>query len=297
MRNCFVLISLLMLLQACKAQPAPPVLTAKNDGNTLLWEVSGNGLSKPTYLFGTFHLMCRSDIRFSPALRAAFGYADEVYMEMDMDDPSVLLGGLLMMGMKGGKTLKDLYTADEYRKVYSFYKDTLRAPISMLERTKPYFLLALLYPRMMKCKQVSGVEEELVKMAKGQDKKISGLETIEFQASVFDSIPYEVQARELLKNIDSLQVYAAYFDTMMRQYQQQQLASLEQQFGRSEYGLEAYMPLLLDQRNARWVDRLRAFMPGKSLFVAVGAGHLVGEKGLVNLLKKQGFTLRPILNE
>ncbi len=297
MRNTLFLLSLLCLLQACKAQPAVPVLAVNNDGNTLLWEVSGNGLSKPSYLFGTFHLMCRGDIRFSAPLRSAFGYADEIYMEMDMDDPSVLLGGLLMMGMKGGKTLKDLYTKEEYQKVYSFFKDSLRAPISLLERTKPYFLLALLYPRMMPCKQVSGVEEELVKLAKAQGKKISGLETIEFQSSVFDSIPYEVQARELLKNIDSLPVYTAYFDTMTRYYKQQQLSTLEGQFSRSEFGLEEYMPLLLDQRNERWVDSLRARMPRQSLFVAVGAGHLVGEKGLVSLLKKQGFTVRPLRNE
>src|SRR5687767_4780321 len=96
------------LIQDCFAQQNGISLKKmNNDNNTLLWQVSGKDLVKPSYLFGTFHLLCKDDINFSAQLRSAIQYADEIYMELDMDDPSGLLSGLLYMNMKDGKKLKD----------------------------------------------------------------------------------------------------------------------------------------------------------------------------------------------
>lgn len=287
----------MVLFFSCKAQPKQAVLVSNADSNTLLWEVSGNGLKQHSYLFGTFHLMCKGDILISEQLKKAIGNTTTVYMELDMDDPAVMIGGLLMMNMKGGKKLKDLYTEAEYNKLASFFKDTLRMPLTFLERTKPYFLVAMLYPKMMPCKTVSGVEEELMKLAKAQQKEIKGLESMEFQSSVFDSIPYEEQAKELLKSIDSLYAHSKYFDTMVNVYKNQQLSAMEQLFTKSEFGLEEHQDILLDNRNKNWVGQLKTLMPKQPVFVAVGAGHLVGSNGLIALLKKEGYTLRPLLNK
>ena len=76
-----------------------------------------------------------------------------------MDDPSTIMGGLLYMNMNNGKTLKDLYSAADYKKIESYFNDSLHMPLYMFQKAKPYFLVALLYPRMMKCKTFSGVEE------------------------------------------------------------------------------------------------------------------------------------------
>ncbi len=143
---------------SCNAQPRQAKLKVNADDNSLLWEISGNGLKKPSYLFGTFHLMCKDDIRFSWQLKIAVANSDFVYMEMDMDDPAIMLKGLLMMNMKDGKKLQDLYTAEDYQKVSSFFKDSLFMPVALLQRTKPFFLAALLYPKMMPCKTISGVK-------------------------------------------------------------------------------------------------------------------------------------------
>ena len=296
MRTSFIFSTFLLFLFSCKAQPAQVSLKANNDNNSLLWEVSGNGLKKNSYLFGTFHLLCKSDINFSSQLKAATGNADKIYMELDMDDPSVLMGGLLMMNMKEGKKLKDLYTEAEYNKLSNYFKDSLHVPVSFLQNTKPYFLVAMLYPKMMPCKTVSGVEEELMKLAKTQQKEIKGLETMEFQAAVFDSIPYSEQAKELLKSIDSMTVYKKYFDTMVNVYKSQQLEKIERLFSQSEFGMEEHQDILLDDRNKNWVGQLKTIMLKESVFVAVGAGHLVGNKGLIALLKKEGYTVRPLLN-
>ena len=287
----------MLFFYSCNAQTKQTKLPASPDNNTLLWEVSGKGLKSSSYLFGTFHLMCKEDIRLSDQLKQAVSNSELMYLEMDMDDPSILLGGFLMMNMKDGKKLEDLYTPEEYQKVNAFFKDTLHMPLGMLQRTKPFFLAAMLYPKMMPCKSVSGVEEELMKLAKEQKKEIKGLETLEFQSAVFDSIPYEEQAKELLKSIDSMSSYQQYFDKMINVYKAQQLQEIEDLFKDSEFGMENHQDILLNNRNKNWVTQLKTIMSAGSVFTAVGAGHLVGKEGLISLLKKEGYTLKPILNK
>jgi uncharacterized protein YbaP (TraB family) len=271
--------------------------TRQSDNNSLLWEVSGNGLKKPSFIFGTFHLLCKEDLKFGSQLKSSLQAADEVYMEMDMDDPSTMLSGLLYMNMKNGKKLKDLYTEDQYKKIENYFRDSLGMPMMLFQGVKPYFLVAMLYPKMMNCKTSSGVEEELMTLAKENKKEIKGLETMQFQASVFDSIPYEWQAKELLKNIDSFSMYKKEFDTMVIQYREQQMDAMEKMIARSEFGSDKYEDILLTKRNRNWVSQLKPIMNKESVFVAVGTGHLVGKDGLLNLLKKEGYTVVPLVNK
>ena len=286
----------MVLFFGCKAQPNPSFTVQKNN-NSLLWEISGNGLKKPSFLFGTFHLLCKDDIHFSDQLLKAVKSSNEIYMELDMDDPSTMLSGMMYMNMRGDTTLADLYTPQEYERLKNYFSDTLKMPLMILQKAKPYFLVALLYPRMMNCSSPSGVEEALVKIAKEDKKEIQGLETMQFQASVFDSIPYKWQAQELLKNIDSFSVNKNEFETMVGFYKNQQMDSLKKMLGKSELGSDKYDDLLLNDRNKKWVKKLDSIMKKENVFVAVGAGHLVGDMGLINLLRKQGYKVQPLENK
>jgi uncharacterized protein YbaP (TraB family) len=239
----------------CKAQTNPS-FTVQKSSNSLLWKISGNGLSKPSFLFGTFHLLCRQDIHFSDQLKKAIGFCDEIYMELDMDDPATMFSAMMYMNMKGDTTLADLYTPEEYERLKNYFSDSLKMPIAFLQKTKPYFLVAQLYPRMMNCSTPAGVEEELVKLAKENKKEIKGLETMQFQASVFDSIPYQWQAKELLKNIDSFSVNKKEFETMLNFYKNQNLDSIKSLVGKSEFGSDKYDDLLLKDRNKKCVEKL-----------------------------------------
>ena len=294
--NLLRLAVLLLVMNSCRAQTQSPALQTNKDDNSLLWEVSGNGLDSSSYIFGTFHLLCRADIHFSGQLKQAVKNSKEIYLELDMDDPSVILGGITLMNMKGDKKLEDLYKPEEYKRLKDFFQDSLHTRLSMLGNMKAAFLESLLYPTMTPCKTISGVEEELMVLAKNDKKEIQGLETMEFQASVFDSIPYEEQAKELLKTIDSLNSYKLEFDTMINVYKSQQLKKIEDLFNKSEFGMEDNQDLLLNNRNANWVKQLKDIMKKERVFVAVGAGHLVGEKGLIALLRKAGYTVRPLEN-
>jgi len=281
----------------CNAQSEIVNLKTNADDNTLLWEISGKGISRASYLFGTFHLLCRDDIKFSPYLRQAVRNAADVYLELDLDDPATLFGGLMLMNMKGDKKLEDLYSADEYRRVAGFFKDSLKASVGLIQKMKPYFLVAMLYPKMMPCPTVSGVEEELMKLAKEDKKEIKGLETMAFQASLFDSIPYEKQAGELLKAIDSMAKSRIYFDSMTEAYKHQRMDEIEALIKNDDFGMDENLDILLDKRNSNWVEQLKSLMKKGSVFVAVGTGHLIGKTGLIALLRREGYTVRPLVNK
>lgn len=291
-----LLVTILLLPGICAAQPGGANLKTNADDNTLLWEVSGNGIQAPGYLFGTFHLLCKEDIRFSNSLKQAVNNASAVYLEMDMDDPATLFGGLMLMNMNGNKKLKDLYSEEEYKRVVDYFKDSLQTPIYLFQSMKPYFLVAMLYPKMMPCKTVSGVDDEIMKLAKANNKEIKGLETMAFQASIFDSIPYATQAKELLKAIDSMDRSRVYFDSMIVAYKNQRMNEIEVLLNNDEFGMEDNQDILLENRNRNWVDQLKLIMKKEPVFVAVGAGHLPGKKGLIALLRKEGYMVRPLEN-
>lgn len=286
----------MLLLSSCKAQPAIVNLKTSSSTNTLLWEISGKGLATPSYLFGTFHLICKADIPFGEQLKTAVKSVKEIYMELDMDDPATMLGGMMLMKMRNDTTLQKLYTGEEYKRVETFFNDSLHMPMAMFQHMKPFFLEAMLYPKMLPCKTMSGVEEELMKLARENKKEIQGLETMAFQASVFDSIPYTEQAKELLKGIDSMATYKKYFEDMVKVYKNQQLDKMLELFSNKDFGVENNQDILLDKRNKDWVNKLNTIMKNESVFIAVGAGHLVGDNGLIALLRKEGYTLRPVEN-
>ena len=132
--------------------------------------------------------------------------------------------------------------------------------------------------------------------AKKVDREIKGLETAEFQAGLFDSIPYKQQAKELLNYIDSIDKFKKSTEELVEVYKKQDLKKIEELTTKSESGLEDYLDLLVYGRNRRWIQSLNFILRTKPTLIAVGAGHLPGDQGMLSLLKKAGFVVKPIPN-
>ncbi len=290
------IIFLVSVFSSCKAQKDPAMSRAP-DGNTLLWEVSGNGLASPSYIYGTFHLMCKDQVHISENLITALSRSKEVYFELDLDDLSSTLGALFLMNMKNDTRWKDLYNEADLKTVTAYFRDTLKMPLAMVEKMKPSFAESMLYPKFLNCKNITGVEQEILALAKKENKEIKGLETVAFQMSVFDSIPYKEQAQSLLKTIDSLQQSKIFFDSLVHIYNSQNLSAMEAAFSKPEYSMADNMDILLNKRNINWVSQFKKIFAGQPVLVAVGAGHLVGDQGILALLKKENYTVIPLLNK
>jgi len=269
-----------------------------DESHSLLWEITGKGLKQPSYLFGTMHILCAEDAQLSDSLQFSIEQSGLVYFEVDMDNTAELLGIFKHIRMNNNKKLSDLLTTAEYQRVQRYFMENRSLlPLSMMERFKPYFIAAMLSESKMPCETRNGMEEVIMRFVKKQQKEILGLETIAFQASVFDSIPYEEQAKELLKAIDSAGKQDTMTVKMLEVYRQQDLEAIEKLTQQEDGGVGAYLDLFLFGRNAKWIPVIDSAVQHGTVLVAVGAAHLPGEKGVIALLRRSGYTLRPMRHE
>jgi uncharacterized protein len=268
---------------------------------TLLWQISGKGLQKPSYLFGTIHLVCKEDAQLGDSLLSVIHNTDQVYFEVDMDNLFEIFGVIRHMKMKNDTTLADLLTEKEYKKIKQWFetKNSL-LPFSMLETYKPLLAASTIMESGMECEGAVAMEQVIMEEAKKYKKRVSGLESMAYQMSIFDSIPYKIQAQQLLKFIEddgkesnALKEY----DELQQAYRDQDLDKLDELMRRNDLGIARFEEILLHNRNRNWVNKLKTILPEKSIIIAVGAGHLPGRLGVISLLRKEGFTVKPMMNK
>lgn len=273
----------------------------ENENNTLLWKISGHGLDKPSYLFGTIHMLCADDAVLSPKMKEAIKDCDEVYFEVDMDNLFEMLSVMGKMKMKGDTTLKELLNEEDYKKVKEYFeKKGSMLPFSMLETFKPILAASTLEEGSLPCDNTAVMEQVIMEEAKQHDKKIKGLETMAYQAAVLDSIPYKIQAQQLVSYINDAGKEGKedkLLEEMFKAYKEQDLKKLEELMVETDAGMAGFTDVLLYHRNQNWVRKLKDLLPEKSLLIAVGAGHLPGEKGVISLLRKEGYKVEPVKNK
>lgn len=287
-----------ILLQVITILPCFSQSAAKPLEKSLLWEISGNGLTKPSYIFGTIHMICKDDAVIGDKLKEAIEKSDRVYFEVDMDNLFEMFSAFKDFKMRNDTTLADLLSKDEYEKVKEFMEEKSGLlPFSQLETFKPLLASSLMLESGMGCDKAVAMEQLIMELAKKSNKRIEGLETMSYQASIFDSIPYKLQAQELLKYVENdgdQSLADAEFEKMVEAYKNQDIEKLGKFIGEEDEMMNKFQDILLFNRNANWVKKLKTLMPEKAMTIAVGAGHLAGEKGLINLLRKEGYTVKPV---
>jgi len=274
-------------------------LPKASSNNTLLWKISGNGLTKPSYLFGTIHMLCADDAVLSQNMKKAIGNADEVYLEVDLDNMMEMLSVIPKMKMTGDTTLQDLLSKEDYQKVKNYFEERQSMlPFSMLETFKPILAASTLEQGDLPCDAPAVMEQVIMEEAKSNNKTIKGLETMGYQAGMLDSIPYRYQAQQLLSYIENADKKddTKEMTEMLKAYNEQDLAKLEAMLLQADAGIASFTDILLYNRNRNWVRKLKDLMKEKALVIAVGAGHLPGDQGVIQLLRKEGYTVDPIEN-
>ncbi|MCH2218488.1 MAG: TraB/GumN family protein [Flavobacteriales bacterium] len=261
--------------------------------NALLWEISGNGLEKSSYLFGTIHVTCNATL--SEHVKDALNKTTQLALEIDMDDPGMQGKIMLNMRMKQNKTLKNFVSEEDFAAIDSLFTKKVGMSVKMLQSMKPSLLSAMFLPSLLDCPMQS-IEGELIKVAKEQKEDIKGLETVASQMEIFDLIPYEDQVEELLKSVkDNLLRDKENLVKMLEIYDSKNITEmLTHMEDDKENNLGKYMDIMLDKRNKNWIPVIIAYAKEQPTFFGVGAGHLAGENGVIQLLRKEGYTLKPI---
>ena len=179
-------LSVLIILSFLSAQSQATSLE-----KTLLWQITGPGITAPSYLYGTIHLMCKDDIIVSTELRAKFYSTKQLYLELDMDDPSVLAKTMTQINMKNDTTLSQLLSKEAYDSVAKAFQKITNIPLQMMQSMKPELVESAVYPSLLGCDGSEAWEQKFMQMAKANNMEIKGLEQIEDQLKSFDEIPYK----------------------------------------------------------------------------------------------------------
>jgi uncharacterized protein len=266
---------------------------------SLIWEIKGKGLNQTSYLYGTIHMIGKKDFFLSEGTKKSFDRARQVAFEIDMEEMSnimALIPLLMQSFMKNDTTLSDLLSKEEYAQVEAHFKK-VGLPMMFLNRIKPMFLSAMDPQSMgggMDKGDIVSYEMEFMEMAQAQKKPIEGLETAAFQMSMFDSIPYRVQAKMLLESIESKEHEGdSQFDQLVELYKQQDIQAMQSMMDEDQT-TNTYQNLLLGNRNRKWIPIMEKMMQNQATFFAVGAGHLGGAQGVIALLRAAGYSVEPI---
>ncbi|MBK7344936.1 MAG: TraB/GumN family protein [Saprospiraceae bacterium] len=271
------------------------VAQADTLAHALLWEISGNGLNQSSYLFGTIHMIPEEQYDLPDHVLARLAQSDRLVLELDMDKATNLfsqLGMIPQMLMPDGIRISDLVSSSDYLLVQQAIEQS-GLPSGMIERVKPLFLSALLDPQMGQASKSQSYDLNLYQLAKGNDIKHSGLESVKDQLAAFDAISLEDQAQMLVDQLkgETEEGSGGYTD-LVSEYKSEnlnQLAAIMEAEAKGDF-----LEVLLYSRNRKWIPIMSKLMKKERVFFGVGAGHLAGELGVVRLLETQGYRLKPI---
>ena len=260
----------------------------KKSTNSLLWEVSGNGLSKPSYLFGTVHMICEKDFVMKKKVTNAFSKAEKLVLEINMANPSEMT---TMQQMALGKEpLSKKLSKEQIVRLEKILKDAAGMSVSQVDNFTMQTILSLVSIKTFGCQNLKLYEMEFIEQAKNKNLPIEGLEKVSEQLETLSkSFSDDEMLSYLEKNSTDLT------SKLVSIYLNEDLDALFQFTTDKEMMSENSANWMLKNRNENWIKVMPEMMKRESVFFAVGAAHLGGEIGVINLLRKAGYTIKPIV--
>jgi uncharacterized protein YbaP (TraB family) len=272
-------------------------LSAQNsDNNSLCWKITGQDLSQPSYVFGTIHLISKKDFFLSKSSETAFKSCKTLALEVDlnMDKETKKEVGKSAI-LPQGRSIDDYCSVEELAIIKSFMTDTVKISgfkIKLYSRLKPIYLQSILLKEQLKGDK--SYEETFAKMAKKKKMNQVGLEAIDLQMKILDTIPIKTQINDMVTSIEEGKASIRIFNEMIQVYKDQNIEKLHQLTISEDSGIANFEDVFLNNRNESWIPVIENLMKKQATFVAVGAAHLGGEKGILNLLRSNGYIIEPV---
>ena len=260
----------------------------------LLWEITSPHTKCKSYLFGTIHLIEKEFFILPKSLIKKIKNSSTIIFETPYPSNSNVRN---LLFLPEGINLLSFFSENEKKKIINWSEINLKLNESeFLENYGKYklFILNQTITQLPYLDNSISYEQEIYKTIKSSVKKIEGLETIEEQIKLLDEIPIENQKKQILCAIDSLIINQKILREMQLAYKNQDLQSIQKWIEKESINTELPIDIFLEKRNIKWLPKIIDEINNKGTFIAVGAGHLPGEKGLINLLRKKGFKLKSI---
>lgn len=264
--------------------------------NSLLWEISGNGLAKPSYLFGTYHFIGKNVIDSLHVVKRDFDQCKIVVGEFLPD--SIAINKLASAMVFRNNSLDLIFTANEYKLIGDYYKEITTMNIQSSRLFKPAALeieLSYFTPRNITSANPA-LDYYFLEEGKRRGKRVLGIETAEDRIDLLLNAPIAEQKNHLLNLVRKKDRRQQLIDTIYELYRRQDLYNI----GKKLISDAGYSPVRMDKmikvRNLKWAQRLPSIMNQQSAFIALGAEYMVGEYGLINQLRLKGYTVKPVMN-
>ena len=289
------------------------VMTAMSMQAQLLYKISGNGLTKPSYIIGTYHLAPVSFADSIPGLTEALAASEQVFGELDMTElmsPENLQKMQEGMMLPEGTTLSKLLTDEEMGRLNVVLKELMGVDMTnamvkqQLDALSPQALQTQL-SLLIYMKKHDGFNPQATfdgyfqQVAQQQGKGVGGLETPEFQVqTLFKGMTLERQKQLLMCLVDNKEYMELMAEQLVEAFFKQDLVGVKAVMDEKQQNQCDSTPeeddLLIYSRNANWIKLMPQIMKDKPTFFAVGAGHLPGDKGVLQLLRNAGYTIEGV---
>lgn len=259
---------------------------------SLLFSVSGSGLKNTIYIFGTIHTIPQTDFFIDDIVIKKFEEVEKVYFEIDMDSPTMMLEVQSNIMMKG-VTIDQLMNTNDYQKLRQIMLDSLGIPLDKLKHVKPILMSSFFLPKIVGNNPVS-YENFLLAKANELGKEVLGIETVAEQMGYVDSIPEPEQVKILLESVNDLATARMEFRKLIEVYKSKNIDEINRYIVESSEQYQQFGDFLLIARNKNWIPRFTKIANTHTAFIAIGAGHLGGEQGVINLLRLEGYLVEEV---
>lgn len=266
---------------------------SQNAEQSLLWKISGKGLKEPSYVFGTFHMMCKDQFQISKPMEEALSSCKKYYGELDMDDPNLPTNMMEFAKLKDGKTIDSYMEPKEFAAFDKKFQSVTGMSLMLLKQYKPFLGMSFLILKTVPCSATVQPETELMHLAQKKQMEVLGLETIEQQMNLLNKEPIDSQIAAMRKMVNNFDSSKQMMHEMIQIYLKKDVDALYQ-FMKETGVNDNFESSMLINRNKKWVPKMKKAMKESPCFFAVGAGHLGGKTGVLALLRKKGYQVEPI---
>lgn len=290
------------------------VFTVAGANAQLLYKISGKDLTAPSYIIGTHHLANVGFVNKIAGVKDALTNTEQVYGEVrwdDMTNPDSLKVMQAAMMLPDGQSLKTVLSAEQYKKLDAVITQMMGVGLSnpqvgaQMGKMSPAALSTQLQVLMFMQKHMgeydpsSTFDQYFQAQAKHNNEPVGSLETLAFQTNLlYKGSDMKRQVEQLMCLLDNQEFYEQMMESMTDAFYAQDLdalkAAMDKKLGGTCDSTPEELAQLIDNRNADWAKKMPAIMAAKPTFFVVGAGHLPGAKGVLQLLKDAGYTVEAV---
>jgi uncharacterized protein len=264
--------------------------------NSMLWEITGNEISSPSYLMGTLKFTGVEEF-FIPSQVTNSMEKCKVFVIEDPIDHHAQHELNKAVHFPEGESLKTVLNAELYDSVQSFFENEFQITRDQFENRYSKMIplaLSITMTRLSLGEEVMFYDIELLKLARTYKLETYTLEPIEREAQAIQQFPMDDQVKALLKSISDFDRQKEEFTKLMQIYPQGNAAEIFEYTLHPADNNAAFIQAFYTERNQEWLPKIEKMVHDNASFIAIGVSHLEGDLGILNLLRSKGYTLTPL---